>query len=74
MRISKPKAMPIVNDMHFTDARPTPTPTLGSPQASLNLGKTASIFPKQGAPRTVEVPGIRPPSGMMSNRRKQTGQ
>lgn len=60
---------PIVNDQHFTDG--PRQPTLGSPSASFNPGRTAGALPK-GAPKYVEVPGKRPIARGMTNKRYQS--
>ena len=61
--------MPIVNHMHFTDARPT----IGSPSANFNPAnvKAAAPFPS-GPPKTVQVPGKRPTAKGLTNKRIQS--
>jgi len=62
MRVKKGRATPIVNDMHFTDAR------IGSTQASYNPGSKASALPN-GPPRFIQPPGKRVIAKGLTNKR-----
>lgn len=55
---------PIVNDNSFTDSHPT----IGSPSATFNPGASTSPLPN-GPPRNINIPGKRPYSKGMTNKR-----
>lgn len=56
---------PIVNEMHFTDAR---APTLGSPMTVFNPGAKSEILPN-GPPKYVQPKGKKPNAKGLTNKR-----